>query len=218
MYCIASRRVLSALTEEERQPLLTQAHLHTLVEMLEVIPDPRGKQGLRYDRPYRLICLIAALLCNCETHRSGERVRATNTSTCLKTSLVPVRFSPRAAPCIAGCFLCSRSRPWNRSSQPGSGPPVLPLPLIPSLSMAKPCEEPGHLKALPLTCFPASPERRKARLGSARRGRKNQRDPRSSQAASHAARFSDASVPLMRCILIGSSGSFCVPSRRIHSL
>jgi len=67
MYCIASRRVLSALTEEERQPLLTQAHLHTLVEMLEAIPDPRGKHGLRYDLPYLLTCLIAALLCNCQS-------------------------------------------------------------------------------------------------------------------------------------------------------
>ena len=54
MYCIASHRVLSPLTEEERQQLLTQAHLHTLVEMLEAIPDPRGKHGLRYDLPYLL--------------------------------------------------------------------------------------------------------------------------------------------------------------------
>ncbi len=66
MYCIASRRVLSPLTEEDRQPLLTQAHLHTLVEMLEAIPDPRGKHGLRYDLPDLLTCLIAALLCNCQ--------------------------------------------------------------------------------------------------------------------------------------------------------
>ena len=44
MYCIASRRVLPALSEEERQSLLTQAHLHSLVEMLEAIPDPRGKR------------------------------------------------------------------------------------------------------------------------------------------------------------------------------
>ncbi len=67
MYCIASCRVLPQLTEEDRQGLLTQAHLHTLVEMLEAIPDPRGKQGLRYDLPYLLTCLIAALLCNCQS-------------------------------------------------------------------------------------------------------------------------------------------------------
>lgn len=67
MYCIASRRVLPPLTEEDRQRLLAQAHLHTLVEMLEAIPDPRGKQGLRYDLPFLLTCLIAALLCNCNS-------------------------------------------------------------------------------------------------------------------------------------------------------
>ena len=47
MYCIAHRRVLPSLTQEKRQSLLTQAHLHTLVELLEAIPDPRGKHGLR---------------------------------------------------------------------------------------------------------------------------------------------------------------------------
>src|SRR5205085_11229454 len=54
MYCIAHCRVLPNLAEKERQQLLTQAHLHTLVEMLEAIPDPRGKHGLRYDLPYLL--------------------------------------------------------------------------------------------------------------------------------------------------------------------
>jgi hypothetical protein len=28
--------------------------------MLEAIPDPRGKHGLRYDLPYLLTCLIVA--------------------------------------------------------------------------------------------------------------------------------------------------------------
>src|SRR5690242_13536681 len=64
MYRIASSRVLSPLKEEERERLLNQAHLHSLVEMLEAIPDPRGKHGLRYDLPFLLTCLIAALLCN----------------------------------------------------------------------------------------------------------------------------------------------------------
>jgi hypothetical protein len=64
---MVERRVLPSLTEEEREHLLAQAHLHTLVEMLEAIPDPRGKHGLRYDLPYLLTCLIAALLCNCQS-------------------------------------------------------------------------------------------------------------------------------------------------------
>lgn len=67
MYCIASHRVLSPLSKEERQRLSKQAHLHNLVEMLEAIPDPRGKHGLRYDLPFLLTCLIAALLCNCNS-------------------------------------------------------------------------------------------------------------------------------------------------------
>ncbi len=67
MYCIVEQRVLPRLSEEEREQLLTQAYLHTLVEMLEAIPDPRGKHGLRYDLPYLLTCLIAALLCNCQS-------------------------------------------------------------------------------------------------------------------------------------------------------
>lgn len=67
MYCIASRRVLLPLTEGEREKLLTQGHLHSLVEMLEAIPDPRGKHGLRYDLPFLLTCLITALLCNCNS-------------------------------------------------------------------------------------------------------------------------------------------------------
>src|SRR5215468_10281464 len=70
MYCIASYRVLSPLCKEERQHLSKQAHLHTLVEMLEAIPDPRGKHGLRYDLPFLLTCLIAALLCNCNSTKA----------------------------------------------------------------------------------------------------------------------------------------------------
>lgn len=67
MYCIASQRVLSPLREEERERFLAQAHLHSLTEMLEALPDPRGKHGLRYDLPFLLTCLIAALLCNCNS-------------------------------------------------------------------------------------------------------------------------------------------------------
>lgn len=70
MYCIASRRVLSPLKEEERHHLLTQAHLSTLSELMEAIPDPRGKHGLRYDLPFLLTCLIAALLGNCNSTES----------------------------------------------------------------------------------------------------------------------------------------------------
>jgi hypothetical protein len=83
MYCIAHRRVLPNLPEKERQQLLTQAHLHTLVEMLEAITDPRGKHGLRYDLPFLHTCLITALLCNCQSTEAVSRSgKATGSSRC----------------------------------------------------------------------------------------------------------------------------------------
>ncbi len=65
MYCIVSHRVLPALTDDQRHDLLTRAPLSHLAHLLEAVPDPRGRHGLRYDLPFLLCCLIAALLCNC---------------------------------------------------------------------------------------------------------------------------------------------------------
>jgi hypothetical protein len=31
------------------------------------VPDPRGKHGLRYELSFLLTCLLAALLCNCNS-------------------------------------------------------------------------------------------------------------------------------------------------------
>jgi predicted transposase YbfD/YdcC len=66
MYSIARRCVLPALRQEQREQLLDQAALQSLADMLEAVPDPRGVHGLRYDLPFLLLCLIAALLCNCD--------------------------------------------------------------------------------------------------------------------------------------------------------
>lgn len=66
MYSIARRCVLPSLRQEQREQLLAQAALQSLAEMLEAVPDPRGVHGLRYDLPFLLLCLIAALLCNCD--------------------------------------------------------------------------------------------------------------------------------------------------------
>jgi predicted transposase YbfD/YdcC len=46
--------------------LLAEAALRSLAELLEAVPDPRGAQGLRYDLPFLLVCLVVALLCNCD--------------------------------------------------------------------------------------------------------------------------------------------------------
>jgi len=65
MYCIASQKVIPALTDDQRYDLLKEASLCSLAQLLEAVPDPRGRHGLRYDLPFLLCCLIAALLCNC---------------------------------------------------------------------------------------------------------------------------------------------------------
>ena len=58
---------LSALSAEQRQLLLTDAPLLTLPAVFATIADPRSKHGQRYDLPYLLLCLTAALLCNCNS-------------------------------------------------------------------------------------------------------------------------------------------------------
>ena len=67
MYCIARRCVLPSLSQEQRDHLLAEAALQSLSTVLEAVPDPRKAHGLRYDLPFLLTCLIAALLCNCDS-------------------------------------------------------------------------------------------------------------------------------------------------------
>jgi predicted transposase YbfD/YdcC len=66
MYCIARQCVLPARSREQAEVLLTEATLHSLADLFEAVPDPRGAHGLRYDLPFLLTCLAAALLCNCD--------------------------------------------------------------------------------------------------------------------------------------------------------
>jgi predicted transposase YbfD/YdcC len=66
MYCIARQCVLPSLSKEQADGLLTKAALHSLAELFEAVPDPRARHGLRYDLPFLLTCLVAALLCNCD--------------------------------------------------------------------------------------------------------------------------------------------------------
>src|SRR3989440_4180652 len=66
MYYIARQCVLPARSHEQAEILLTEAALHSLAELFEAVPDPRGAHGLRYDLPFLLSCLVAALLCNCD--------------------------------------------------------------------------------------------------------------------------------------------------------
>ena len=59
--------VLDALSVEERRALLTDGGMATLQGVFAAVPDPRGRRGRRYDLPFLLTCLVAALLCDCNT-------------------------------------------------------------------------------------------------------------------------------------------------------
>jgi hypothetical protein len=56
-----------SLTSDSRQRLLEEQPLVSLYEVFATIADPRSKHGQRYDLPYLLTCLVAALLCNCDS-------------------------------------------------------------------------------------------------------------------------------------------------------
>src|SRR5438105_1906733 len=57
----------AALSAQERAQLFTDAHLRTLPAAFAAIPDPRKRRGQRYDLPFLLTCLVAALLCDCNS-------------------------------------------------------------------------------------------------------------------------------------------------------
>ncbi len=55
------------LSAPERAHLFTDASLRTLQAAFASIPDPRKRRGQRYDPPFLLICLVAALWCDCNS-------------------------------------------------------------------------------------------------------------------------------------------------------
>ncbi len=57
----------AALSAAERAALCSDAGLCTLQAAFASIPDPRKRRGQRYDLPFLLICLVAALLCDCNS-------------------------------------------------------------------------------------------------------------------------------------------------------
>jgi hypothetical protein len=82
MHSTAISLTLPALTTVQRQQLLEDSHVCRLYELFATIPDPRRKEGQRYELPYLLAWLVAALRgpCNstlavgqwCREHRSLE--------------------------------------------------------------------------------------------------------------------------------------------------
>jgi predicted transposase YbfD/YdcC len=55
------------LSPAERARWLEQAKLAGLLHLFAVLPDPRSRHGQRYTLPFLLTCLVAALLCNCNS-------------------------------------------------------------------------------------------------------------------------------------------------------
>lgn len=67
MHSTALPLTLPSLTSAHRQDLLQKNPLLSLYELFATIPDPRSKHGLRYELAFLLTCLVAALLCNCDS-------------------------------------------------------------------------------------------------------------------------------------------------------
>jgi predicted transposase YbfD/YdcC len=65
MDCTSFSQSLSSLTVEQREQLRQECALSSLSQAFASLPDPRSRHGLRYDLPFLLTCLVAALLCNC---------------------------------------------------------------------------------------------------------------------------------------------------------
>src|SRR6266568_7538880 len=69
MYSTALSVSLHSLSTQQ-QRLLTDTALLSVYEAFAAVPDPRSKHGQRYDLPYLLTCLVATLLCNCNSKDS----------------------------------------------------------------------------------------------------------------------------------------------------
>ncbi len=59
--------LLDGLPVAERRALLQDCSLRALPAVFAAVPDPRSRHGRRYDLPFLLTCLVAALLCDCNT-------------------------------------------------------------------------------------------------------------------------------------------------------
>lgn len=58
---------LPVVTAEDRHALLSAPAMSCLHVALAQAPDPRERCGRRYDLAFLLTCLVAALLCNCNS-------------------------------------------------------------------------------------------------------------------------------------------------------
>lgn len=68
----AALAALPTLTPDEQQALLCETRLTDLQAVFARLPDPRHRLGRRYALPFLLTCLVAALLCNCNSTLAVE--------------------------------------------------------------------------------------------------------------------------------------------------
>ena len=61
------------MTTEQRDLLCADYALLSLVQAFCPLPDPRSRHGLRYELPFLLTCLVAALFCNCNHREAVEQ-------------------------------------------------------------------------------------------------------------------------------------------------
>src|SRR5438128_34720 len=67
MHSTAPSLSLADLSHEQHASLLADAPLLSLYQAFGAVPDPRSRHGQRYDLPFLLTCLVAALLCDCNS-------------------------------------------------------------------------------------------------------------------------------------------------------
>lgn len=58
---------LDTLSDEACSALLTDRSLRSLVDVFATLPDPRSRHGKRYELPFLLSCLVAGLVCQCNS-------------------------------------------------------------------------------------------------------------------------------------------------------
>jgi predicted transposase YbfD/YdcC len=62
-----STTALEAVREMLSVLAITEEQIGDLPAAFATVPDPRARRGQRYDLPFLLTCLVAALLCNCNS-------------------------------------------------------------------------------------------------------------------------------------------------------
>jgi hypothetical protein len=105
MHSTVPSLTLPSLTSDERERRLSDESLRSLFAVFATIADPRSKQGQRYDLAYLLTCLVAALLCNCDSTLAVGQWCHDQRSLARRSSLGPVASYAPATHFIDGSCL-----------------------------------------------------------------------------------------------------------------